>query len=296
MTDVLRIAIMGTRAEAAPVIASAERILAVDAVHVSGDVDWQAFDAVGFCRTSGDQMPSIGDVARSGKHLLIDLAALKDGEETNALVDACRAASVQFMIAQPDRYRPSIQAVRESLTAGQLGAPGMLRIHRWIAKSNEATGPLLLREIDLANFLFDQPPTTVYALARGGEDSPQLVQVHLGFSGGAMALIDVVAGLPEGDGYYSLSLIGSNGSAYVDDHHNMQLVFKGGPAMADPTRETSRHWTEPLRQFSSAIAEKQQGAVGVDSALAALRVSEAVGRAIETGSVQHLQGDRYEGE
>ena len=49
-----------------------------------------------------------------------------------------------------------------------------------------------------------------------------------------MAMIDISTRLPEGDDYYSLSLVGANGSAYADDHYNMQLLYNGGPAAANP--------------------------------------------------------------
>ena len=43
-----------------------------------------------------------------------------------------------------------------------------------------------------------------------------------------MALIDCAQTLPQGDGYFSLSLIGSTGAAYADSHHNRQLLYGGG--------------------------------------------------------------------
>ncbi len=299
MSDMIRIAVIGTEAEAGPLLASADRLTGIGCARLSDTLELEHFDAVAYCASSGGDMRLVCDVAQSGKHLLIDLAALTGVCETDAVIAACDAAKVQLMIAQPHRYLPSIRAVRESLDAGQLAKPGLLRIHRWVTRQSEDLGPLLLREVDLANDLFDRPPETVYAVAGDcghspqHPHSPQILQVHLGFSDGAMALIDITNSLPEGDDYYSLSLIGADGSAYADDHHNMQLSYRGGPAVAEPTRETPLHWTEPLRQFVSAIARKQERAVGVDSALSALRVTEAVGRAIDARTAMHRQGDRY---
>ena len=78
--------------------------------------------------------------------------------------------------------------------------------------------------LDLANWLFGTPPDRVYARAA----EPGYLQVHLGFSGGGMALIDVSDDLPPGDGYRSVTVIGSDGAGYADDHRNRNLVFGGG--------------------------------------------------------------------
>ena len=37
----------------------------------------------------------------------------------------------------------------------------------------------------------------------------------------------------EGEGYHSLSLIGSRGAAYADDHRDRNLIFTGGAANAE---------------------------------------------------------------
>jgi len=46
-------------------------------------------------------------------------------------------------------------------------------------------------------------------------------------------MIDFSNALPDGDGYHSLSLIGSRGAAYADDHRDRNLVFSGGSAKAE---------------------------------------------------------------
>ena len=65
--------------------------------------------------------------------------------------------------------------------------------------------------------LAGQRPRAVYAtarwLSRSRFQEPEYVQLHLGFANGGMALIDHAQTLPPGEGYYSLSLIGSKGAA-----------------------------------------------------------------------------------
>ena len=59
--------------------------------------------------------------------------------------------------------------------------------------------------------------------------------------------------LPEGDGYFSLSLIGSAGAAYADDHHNTQLLYAGGHAAALKTGESEFEELAQLQEFVNAI-------------------------------------------
>jgi len=290
----LRIAALGTETETSPLITSAGRMTGVECERIPLDRDPKGFDAVVCCGLQGDGVETICEQAHSGKHLLIDLAVLETIADVGAVVDACRDANVQLIIAQPSRHFPAVQTVRQSLDASELGAPGLLRIHRWTADADERFGQLLLREIDLANYLLDGLPTTVYAVARQAGGIPDLLQVHLGFNGGAMALIDITVRLPEGDDYYSLSLIGARGAAYADDHHNTQLLYRGGSAVAERTGENVAQWTELLQQYARAIEDSSLEAIGVDSALAALRVTTAVGRAIELGTAMHWQGEEYE--
>ena len=109
-----------------------------------------------------------------------------------------------------------------------------------------------------------------------------------------MALVDVTTELPAGDDYYSLSLICADGSAYADDHHNVQLMYSGGPAAAARTQPISLHWTEPLRQFVMAIGKSRLPAIGGDDAISALKVSAAIRRSIDSGSAMRWQGEDYE--
>ena len=291
---VLRVAVIGTEAETEPLIASAERLPDIECVGVPGDSGLEGFDAVAYCGSREDGVQAICHVARSGKHLLIDLAALKTTEEADALIAACGEAEVLMMIAQPQRFLPSIQTIRQSLDAGELGEPGLLRVHRWTAETSVDPFRRLLAEVDLANYLLGGPPTNVYAIARGSGDSSRLVQTHLGFAGGRMAMIDVTTSLPAGDDYYSLSLIGATGSAYADDHHNTQLLYGGGAVVAERTRQGALHWTEPLREFDAAIRKSRVRAIGGDAALSALKVTAAIRRSIESGGAMHRQGEDYE--
>ena len=102
-----------------------------------------------------------------------------------------------------------------------------MRIHDWLAPGDCDLDGRLAQQLDLACWLAGTAPSIVAAHARGDD----YVQAHLGYPGGGMAVIDCATCLPAGSpGYRSLSVIGSAGAAYADDHRNLHLaMLEGGP-------------------------------------------------------------------
>jgi hypothetical protein len=119
--SMLRVAVIGTEAETLPLIASAERLPRFECASFSGDSGTEDFDAVIYCGSHSGGLQAICDVAGRGQHLLIDLAALTNTADAEAVIAACRDANVRLMFAQPLRFLPSIQVIRQSLDAGKLG-------------------------------------------------------------------------------------------------------------------------------------------------------------------------------
>jgi len=177
-------------------------------------------------------------LAAQGKHLLVDAPLATTIDDLNRVIQACKTANVRLMVRQPLRNSPSVQSLRAAFDTGNLGAPGLLRIHHWVphvvtAQESPAISQWIWQmsycEVDLACWLFDAEPESVFAL-KIGEDTPNVdggVQLHLGFPGGGMALVDCLRlSQTSTDPYFMLTLIGSTGAAYVDDHRNTNLLIQ----------------------------------------------------------------------
>jgi predicted dehydrogenase len=199
------------------------------------------------------------------------LAPLLEGLSATA-----ERAGVCFMVVNPDRFLPSRQLIRQQLEAGKLGDVGLVRMHRWEPSTADrvplSAGPLV-RDLDLAVWLVGKPVEIVYAVEAG-----RFVQVHLGFGGGAMALIDYTDQLPAGDGYTSLSVIGSAGAAYFDDHQNRQLLYSGGSPRAVLTGEGDGYLAGLLQEFIDALrgGAKPHASAGMTTWRHVLAVADAV--------------------
>jgi predicted dehydrogenase len=162
--------------------------------------------------------------AESGKHILVDAPVANSVEEAELLIAAAEKTGVILGVAHLLRYAPANQTIMDRLSNGKLGEPGLLRVHRWNSRPEQPLAAKLYGDVDFAIHLFAALPTEIYSLGRG---NGKYVQIHLGFPMGGMAILDFSAGLPNGQSYDSLSLIGSAGAAYSDDHHNSHLMLAG---------------------------------------------------------------------
>jgi predicted dehydrogenase len=203
----------------------------------------------------GRSLPPAGEVERllaAGHPVLLAAEVLLGWEDMDQLSAAARQAGVRLAVVNPDRFLPSRRLLAQHVGRG-LGAVGLVRIHRWGAGLD---GPsALARDLDLAMWLVGRPPDRVYAVRPNGDagahPEPCLL-IHLGFPGGAMALIDH-AGLPAGDGYCSLSVIGSSGAAHADDHANMQLLYQGNHPQAVRVEEQEAQLATLVEDFLAAL-------------------------------------------
>jgi predicted dehydrogenase len=275
------------------------------------------FDAVLIHSTPHLRAEHAKRAAAAGKHVLVETPLATTTAEADSVVEACRAAGVRLMVGPPLRFLPSVRTIMACLEEGKLGDPGLLRVHRWeplgsgahlrsgsgqqgqaAEQSGTAFASQPFDEIDLACWVFGRLPTAVYSV--GGRPLPSQIegfdymQLHLGFPGGGMALIDYARTLPVGDCYYSLSVIGSTGAVYADDHHNMQLAYRGGSASAMKTGQGHAHLQAQLGEFVAAIIEQREPAITGADGRAAVQVAEAAAQSISTGRAARLAGGSYE--
>ena len=258
------------------------------------DQHLDAFDAVLILESSGSRASLAIRSAEAGKHVWVNSPLALSTKAAEDVISACRSANVRLMVGHSLRFIPSQQEIKAALTDGKLGEPGLLRMHRWTESTDQSnTDDIVMNQtvdgIDLAIWLFDGMPTEVYAISR-----PSYVQVHLGFADGGMALIDDARTLPSGDGYFSLSLIGSTGAAYADDHHNRNLLFRGGDPNAIETDQGSIHLTSQLQEFVAAIEEQREPAANGVDGQTALQVAEAAVASLESRQALRMIGGSYE--
>ncbi|MEM7264307.1 MAG: hypothetical protein AAF488_20155, partial [Planctomycetota bacterium] len=107
-------------------------------------------------------------------------------------------------------------------------------------------------------------------------------------------LIDLTTGLPDGEGYYSFSVIGASGAAYADDHHNTHLVFGGGAPRVRFSEIEEAALAIEFDEFLAVAREQRRPEAGVASGRDTLSVAAAVRSSLESGQVAREAGGRYE--
>lgn len=186
-------------------------------------------------------------------------------------MDALSTLSDKVMPAHLWRFLPSVSAVQDSHSSGQLGDPGLLRTHHWICEERP-TNQVAFPQVDLALWFFGASPKQTHGL-----QSPLYLQIHLGFEKDGMAMIDLATAHPGSTDYYSMHLIGSTGAAYADDHRNAHLLFGSEGTQALLHRQNLLLGTQNLlREFIAGIKEDRPWSVTVqDSINAHSTVKEA---------------------
>jgi predicted dehydrogenase len=264
------------------------------------------FDAVVVRVPLAERAGAIRTAAAAGKHVLVEAPIAATAAATQSLVDDCRAATVSLGIGGTRRFRPSCQAIVDRLAEGKLGEPGLLRIHRWSAGGTPPEAAMTLAEqtfadIDLSLSLFAALPTSLYAIGHAGATAPNghpsmppYLQVHCGFAMGGMALFDFVTSLPPGKNYDSLSLIGSAGAAYADDHHNTHLLFCGGDPRALVSHDEHLQVIGEWQAFVDAVVAQRPPPVGGSDCHAGQQVIDALALSLSTNRPVHARGTNYE--
>ena len=240
-------------------------------------------------------------VARAGKHVLVQSPMASSSEEATRLLNACNSAGVKLMVGCSWRFRPSIVAVKRALESGKLGRPIFLRIHAWMPQVVSTSTPFLpelVELLDLSLWIYGELPNEIFGMAGPGYDMPGKqtsdLHSHLAFPSEGMALVSLTHSLCSSSGYNCLTLIGSSGAAYADDHNQSQLLYKGGQPAAIKTGEELQELIGLLREFTESIVQDRLSSLTSTEGKDALVLAEWVLKsATERHPIRRI-GDLYE--
>jgi predicted dehydrogenase len=246
------------------------------------------FDAVVFLGDRRDCLSDCHLAAEAGKHMLVQELFALSSHGAASLKAACENAGVRLMAGDSLRFHPQVQAIWKSRCSGQLGEPGLLRMHCW-ERAGTNRSVMVAAIIDLAIWMFGKSPNHLYAIARSEAmatrwQNYEYLQAHLGFDGGGMVLVDHARTLPSGDDYFSLMFVGSDGAAYADDQHNVHLLYCGGRPTALRADLADCQMLGALREFVAAIEGNRQPLASGADFLHALRTTDAIAESLASGT------------
>ena len=258
----------------------------------------QDFDAIALHVPLEKRLTAIQLASAAGKHIFVTTPLAPTAEEARAIHTTCTKAAVRLMVTSYFRYLPSSLTLQEQLVSGKLGKPGLIRLHHWTPSRQHSVSLIsqITAEIDVINWLMDMMPEIIFTLGQKNPDAqPGDIQIHLGYPTGAMAVIDIAHTLPvNSDPYYSLTLIGSTGAAYADDHRNVQLLFQGKTATAPKLEFTSQVLRQQLCEFSESILNNRQPTSNGHTDEQALLVARGAADSLQAGRPVRITGEQYE--
>jgi predicted dehydrogenase len=277
----IRLAISGVEGPALQAIAGRLRGAALDP---PGDRD-----AAVVLSDSPESLATAELFLRAGKSVLLTAESCSSVETLDRLA-AASGGRRTLAVLNGERYLPSRRLVKEQLDAGNFGAAGLVRIHRWIASEIEdgrGTSRPWLLDLDLAAWLVGAMPEKIYAAS---SENALCIQIHLGFPGGAMALIGFASGLAKGPGYQSMTVIGASGAANTDDHQNVQLHFPGYAPRAIGTQEGLQRNAAIVQEFIDGLTSGRDLSPTLASWRQTLIVGDIVPQSIARGQAAEVGG------
>jgi D-apiose dehydrogenase len=166
------------------------------------------FDFVEICTGPESHRALVELAASHGTHVLCQKPVAFERDDLLAMIAACDAGGIRFMIHENWRFRPWNRALRAALNSGKIGTPLRLRISHADTRALRPDGfleqpflakrtQLILLEmgchlVDTARFLLgDVRAVTARAARLGGHPGEDVATVFLTFETGALGLLDL---------------------------------------------------------------------------------------------------------
>lgn len=295
------VAIADASAEAASALAGSTgaAVRSIDEIAISADVD-----AVLICTPTDTHADLIELFARAGKAIFcekpIDLAL--------ARVKACLAVVAEtgapLMLGFNRRFDPDFRAVKAAIDRGDVGTVEMVTIVsrdpgpppiEYIGRSGGIFRDMTIHDFDMARWLLDEEPETVFAAASvltdpaiGKAGDYDSVNVVLRTASGRQAIITNTRRAAYGYDQ-RIEVLGSLGAVAAENTHqaNIQIATKAGyvkPPLLDffMTRYVAAYAAE-IAAFVAALVDRTPMPVGGRDGLAALALAEAALKSVSEG-------------
>lgn len=166
-------------------------------------------DFVEICTRPGAHRALTELAARHGTHVLCQKPVTETRAELLGMIEACDRAGVRLMVHENWRYRSWYRAMKAEVSAGLIGRPIRLRLSHRDTRALRPGGfsdqpyfaempRLVLLEmsphlVDTARYLMGEVHSVTATTARFGEGhvGEDVVTLSLGFSSGALGLLDI---------------------------------------------------------------------------------------------------------
>ena len=270
-------------------------------------------DVVDICSPTHLHYEMALKAAAAGKHIICEKPLARTTRQAREIVMACQKEGVQLLVGHVVRFFPEYALARAAVAEGQIGKPGVIRLHRGSYRPKKPAGNWFLDEVKSGGILMDLMIHD-YDYARWVAGDVETVSarrvtehhieapvdyglVILGHRSGALSHIAGAWAYPPPTFRTHLEIAGERGLIEFDSDGTapiQNLILKTGgadaPDVALPSSPVSESpYTTQIKEFYSALADGVAARVSANDGLAAVQISEAAIQSAHSGQPVTLQ-------
>jgi predicted dehydrogenase len=283
-------------------------------------------DVVDVCTPTPSHLEYTLLAASAGKHVVCEKPIALRLEDASAMIEACQTANIRLFIAHVVRFFPQYRAAQETVSSGQIGDLGVIRLKRaayeprmagdnWFLDESKSGGlivDLMIHDFDYARWLGGEVERVHARSARATMPSSpsDYALVTLRFKSGAMALIEGGWAYPKGVFRTSIDIAGTDGLIEWNSDasgtlrpflENTALARKTAPdgllALPDGVPDVGLPlgilaedpYETQIRHVKHALETNAPFLVTPQDALEALRIALAARMSLQTGRTVKLE-------
>ncbi|HEX9387151.1 MAG TPA: Gfo/Idh/MocA family oxidoreductase [Anaerolineales bacterium] len=249
----------------------------------------------------------------AGKHIVCEKPLARRAAEAQEIVTACHKAGVQLLVAHVVRFFPEYALAHSAVVEGQIGKPGVIRLHRgsyrpkkpagnWFLDEEKSGGilmDLMIHDYDYARWVAGEVESvSARRVTERHPDAPvDYGLVILSHRSGALSHISGAWAYPPPTFRTHLEIAGDRGLIEFDSDSTapiQNLILKTGradaPDVALPSSSVSESpYTTQIKEFYSALANGKSTRVSATDGLIAVQIAEAAIQSAHRGQPVTLQ-------
>ena len=270
-------------------------------------------DVVDICSPTHLHYEMALQAAAAGKHIVCEKPLARTTRQAREILTACRKAGIQLLVAHVVRFFPEYALAHSAVMEGQIGKPGVIRLHRGSYRPKKPAGNWFLDEVKSGGILMDLMIHDYdYARWVAGDvesvSARRVTQRHpdapvdyglviLSHRSGALSHIAGAWAYPPPTFHTHLEIAGDRGLIEFDSDgtapiQNLILKASGSnaPDVALPSSPVSESpYTTQIKEFYGALAEGKPARLSASDGLAAVQIAEAALESAHTGQPVKLQ-------
>jgi predicted dehydrogenase len=264
----------------------------------------EQLDAISVCVPHNLHLPVTRVAAPAGLHMLMEKPIANTVEEATEMLSLTSAGGVRMMICFVHRFRNEVQAARQLITSGEIGAPaaaldkfcslGGPHPPGWVWSKAQAGGGVLMyggiHAVDRLLWLLDAEVSSVTAATH------QYTEFATEVEDGMTAILTMTNGMtatmfenspPYGrPGGWETEIFGPEGAVRI--HTGQWCELTARTRQLTVTTKDDRQFHRMIAEFVTAIHEDRESSVPGSVGLETLRVASAIYESAETGTTIRL--------